>query len=157
VSASVPLTDSQRQGLDRLNNFLAGGGGLLRVARIGGLGVGHVLVILKLDEWVEEHVLDDQRDPAAVAEELRGRRSALMTDLLVLHAHRRQGIGRALVQDAIEVANAAGAAELALFVAKDNFPARQLYRELRFGWIRDAGTQDLFAHRLGSRSTTSGA
>jgi ribosomal protein S18 acetylase RimI-like enzyme len=155
VAASVPLTESQRLGLERLNAFLATGGGLLRIARIGGVGVGHALVILRLDPWVEDNVLDDQPDPHAAIAELRDRRSALMTDLLVLAGHRRQGVGRVLVRDAIEVARAHGAAELALFVAKDNPPARRLYSESGFTRIRDAGPQDLFAY--GWSSTISGA
>jgi GNAT superfamily N-acetyltransferase len=155
VAASVPLTESQRLGLERLNAFLATGGGLLRIARIGGVGVGHALVILRLDPWVEDNVLDDQPDPRAAIAELRERRSALMTDLLVLAGHRRQGVGRVLVRDAIEVARSHGAAELALFVAKDNPPARRLYSESGFTRIRDAGAQDLFAY--GWSSTISGA
>ncbi len=151
----MPLTDSQRLGLERLNGFLASGGGVLRVARIGGVGVGHALVILRLDDWVEENVLDDQPDPPATVAELRARRAALMTDLLVLPGHRRQGVGRVLVHDALEVARAAGVAELALFVAKDNVAARRLYDEAGFAWVRDAGSQDLYACRLSS--TISGA
>lgn len=146
----MPLDESQRVGLDRLNDFLASGGGVLRVARMGGVGVGHVLVIFPLPrplpgpragrpaDWVEEHVLDDQADPRAAADELRARRSALMTDLLVVIGQRRKGIGRVLVQDAIEVARVSGAAELSLYVAKDNLPARRLYEELGFEPARDA-------------------
>jgi GNAT superfamily N-acetyltransferase len=164
VSASVPLDDTQRIGLDRLNDFLATGGGVLRVARMGGVGVGHVLVIFPLaraplanrpPDWVEEHVLDDQADPRGAADELRARRSALMTDLLVVIGQRRKGIGRVLVQDAIEVARVSGAAELSLYVAKDNLPARRLYEELGFTPARDAVGQTRYSLPL--ISTTRGA
>ena len=149
----MPLDESQRLGLERLNDFLSSGGGVLRVARIGGVGVGHALVIFPLrgpmrDDWVEHHVLDDQPDPHAVTEELRGRKSSLMTDLLVVPGQRRKGIGRVLVGDAIEVARVAGAAELALFVAKDNLPARALYEETGFRVVRDAGAQLLYSYPL---------
>ncbi len=164
VSAGVPLDPTQREGLERLNDFLSSGGGILRVARVGGLGVGHVLVIFpppgppeerRLDSWVAEHVLDDQVDPEAAADELRARRSALMTDLLVVPGHRRHGIGRVLVLDAVEIARQGGAAELALFVAKDNVAARALYDQLGFAVQRDAGAQLRYVYPLSS--TTSGA
>ena len=164
VSAGVPLDPTQREGLERLNDFLSSGGGVLRVARLGGLGVGHVLVIFPpggppssapVDSWVAEHVLDDQADPAAAADELRARRSALMTDLLVVPGHRRRGIGRVLVLDAVEIARHGGAAELALFVAKDNAAARALYDRIGFTVQRDAGIQLRYVYSLSS--TTSGA
>lgn len=162
VSAGVPLDPTQREGLERLNDFLSSGGGILRVARLGGLGVGHVLVIFppsgprqRVDDWVAEHVLDDQADPASAADELRARHSALMTDLLVVPGHRRQGIGRVLVLDAVEIARQGAAAELALFVAKDNVAARALYDQLGFTVQRDAGTQLRYVYPLSS--TTSGA
>jgi len=162
VSAGVPLDPIQREGLERLNDFLSSGGGILRVARLGGLGVGHVLVIFppqdaaaRVDAWVAEHVLDDQVDPEAAADELRARRSALMTDLLVVAGHRRRGIGRVLVLDAVEIARQSGAAELALFVAKDNDAARALYDQLGFTVQRDAGAQLRYVYPLSS--TTSGA
>ena len=166
VSAGVPLDPTQREGLERLNDFLSSGGGILRVARLGGLGVGHVLVIFpptgpprgpsdRVDAWVAEHVLDDQIDPGAAADELRARRSALMTDLLVVPGHRRRGIGRLLVLDAVEIARQSAAAELALFVAKDNQAARALYDHLGFTVQRDAGVQLRYVYPLSS--TTSGA
>jgi ribosomal protein S18 acetylase RimI-like enzyme len=162
VSAGVPLDATQREGLERLNGFLSSGGGVLRVARLGGLGVGHVLIIFpprvpsgRVDDWVAEHVLDDQVDPEAAADELRARRSALMTDLLVVPGHRRRGIGRVLVQDAVDTARQGGAAELALFVAKDNDAARALYDQLGFIVHRDAGAQLRYVYPLSS--TTSGA
>jgi len=161
VSAGVPLDPTQRAGLERLNDFLSSGGGVLRVARLGGLGVGHVLVIYppdptgRVDDWVAEHVLDDQVDPRAAADELCARHSALMTDLLVVPGHRRRGIGRVLVLDAVEIARQTAAAELALFVAKDNDPARALYDQLGFLVHRDAGAQLRYVYSLSS--TISGA
>jgi GNAT superfamily N-acetyltransferase len=101
-------------------------------------------------DWVEEHVLDDQADPRGAADELRARKSALMTDLLVVIGQRRKGIGRVLVQDAIEVARVSGAAELSLYVAKDNLPARRLYEELGFTPARDAIGQMRYSLPLSS-------
>jgi ribosomal protein S18 acetylase RimI-like enzyme len=112
--------------------LLESGNGVLRVARSGGVGIGHVLLLLGLTEWVERTVLSDHADPRMLAEALRARGSGLITDLLVVPSHRRQGVGAALVEDALGLARAAGLAEVALFVSGDNLPALRLYERLGF-------------------------
>lgn len=132
VSANVQLTSAQTADLDRLNLLLASGAGVLRVARIHGVGVGHVLVVFAMTDWVEQTLLTDAVDRSLVAAELRTRRSALLTDLVVAPAHRQKGIGAALVADAVRQASGAGHSFLTLFVTSDNAGARRLYEREHF-------------------------
>jgi ribosomal protein S18 acetylase RimI-like enzyme len=136
VASSLALSESQAEELARLNGLLTAGDGELRVARIGSVGVGHALVVYRITSWVEGSVLAEHPDPRAVADELRGRRTGLLTDVLVVHSHRRQGVGRALVEDAMALARAAGLAQITLFVAASNESARRLYERLGFAHVR---------------------
>jgi ribosomal protein S18 acetylase RimI-like enzyme len=132
VVSSLALSHEQTEELSRLNALLVAHDGELRVARLGGVGVGHALVVYRITPWVEASVLGDHPDPRAVADELRARGSALVTDVLVVAGYRRRGIGRALVEDALALARSAGLAELTLFVAATNGDARRLYDRLGF-------------------------
>jgi ribosomal protein S18 acetylase RimI-like enzyme len=136
LASSVSLSDHQAVELERLNRLLAAGDGELRVARLGGVGVGHALIVYRLTSFVEEHVLADHDDPRVVVDELNARRSGLLTDVLVVPGHRRRGVGGALVEDAIARARAAKLRELTLFVAADNIEARRLYARLGFHHAR---------------------
>ncbi len=57
---------------------------------------------------------------------------AYIETLEVKEAHRRQGVGVALLQHLIQSAQAAGAGALWLHVAEDNQAARRLYQSLGF-------------------------
>jgi ribosomal protein S18 acetylase RimI-like enzyme len=54
-------------------------------------------------------------------------------DLCVLAAHRGHGLGRRLMQAALEAARAAGCSGVTLEVRSDNAVAQGLYRSLGFG------------------------
>ncbi len=60
------------------------------------------------------------------------RRIWILYDLFVARSARRQGIGRALMEQAREFAQATGASHLELSTAKDNFPAQTLYESLGY-------------------------
>jgi ribosomal protein S18 acetylase RimI-like enzyme len=57
---------------------------------------------------------------------------ALLSDLVVVAAHRRRGIGQALLEAAEAYARAHNATELRIGVLAANGPARRLYRDLGF-------------------------
>lgn len=59
----------------------------------------------------------------------------VLNDLFVNHAHRRQGIGRLLLEGARRLAQETGAVRLSLSTAIDNVQAQALYEAL--GWVRD--------------------
>lgn len=59
----------------------------------------------------------------------------MLNDLFVADAHRRQGIGRLLLEGACHLAQDAGAVRLSLSTAISNVPAQALYESL--GWVRD--------------------
>ena len=67
---------------------------------------------------------------------LRMRRLWILYDLYVSREARRQGIGRALMEQAQEFARATGAARIELSTAIDNEPAQALYESL--GYERDS-------------------
>ena len=128
VSATGPLTARQLRDLAALNEILARGDGVLRVARLATAGIGRSLVFLRLSPAVEETVLSDP----SVAERLRREGSALLTDLVVADAHRRRGVGTILVRDACRIARESGLRRLTLEVRADNEAARGLYERLGF-------------------------
>ena len=68
----------------------------------------------------------------------------ILYDLYVTPGARRQGIGRALMEQAREFAQATGAQRLELSTAKDNLPAQALYKSL--GYTRD---NDFYYYELG--------
>ena len=53
--------------------------------------------------------------------------SVLMNDLFVKEEHRGSGIGRALIQEALEEARRRGSAHLEWFTAPDNLKGQRLY------------------------------
>lgn len=57
---------------------------------------------------------------------------AELTELYVEPEHRRQGVGRALVVRAEQIAYAAGATQLFVLTSFDNMEAQALYRDLGF-------------------------
>jgi len=59
----------------------------------------------------------------------------VLSDLFVMPAARRCGVGTRLLHAAVEAARAAGAARLELATAVDNMAAQRLYESL--GWKRD--------------------
>jgi len=61
----------------------------------------------------------------------------ILNDLYVDPAHRRLGVGEALVQAAVDHAKGQGAAALVLQTAVANTSAQALYE--RLGWTRDSG------------------
>lgn len=128
MAATGPLTEKQQRDLVALNELLVRGDGVLRVARVGGVGVGRSLVFLRISPSVEQTVVSE----AALATQLRSERSALLTDLVVADEHRRRGIGSLLVEDACRIARAAGLRRLTLEVRADNEAACGLYERLGF-------------------------
>lgn len=62
-------------------------------------------------------------------------RTFVLNDLYVLPAHRRKGVGRALLTAVTAFAKAAGAANLTLSTEMSNGIAQALYRSA--GWVRD--------------------
>jgi len=130
VAARGPLTEKQARDLEGLNQILIHGDGVLRIARMGGAGVGRSLVFLRISEAVERTVLGPAG--AGLGSRLRAARSALLTDLVVAEAHRRHGVGSCLVADARELARAAGLARLTVEAQRDNVAAAMLYQRLGF-------------------------
>ncbi len=128
VTAQGPLSDRQVRDLAALNDSLVRGDGVLRIARVAGVGVGRSLVFLRISPSVELTVLSDP----SLAYRLRGEGSALLTDLVVADGHRRRGIGSMLVEDACRIAAGAGLRRLSLEVRADNEAARGLYERLGF-------------------------
>jgi [ribosomal protein S18]-alanine N-acetyltransferase len=133
VTAQGPLSERQLRDLAALNQVLLSGDGVLRVARVAGVGVGRALVFVRITELVEQTVVSE----AALAASLRQERSALLTDLVVSGEHRRRGVGTLLVDDARRIARAAGLARLGLEVRADNAAACGLYERLGFTRIGD--------------------
>lgn len=61
----------------------------------------------------------------------------ILNDLFVAPQGRKQGVGEALMQAALEFAGASGAKGMQLETAVDNYPAQRLYE--RLGWTRETG------------------
>jgi len=91
-------------------------------------------------------------DPPAAVLQLRFRHSvwtgtddAHLEDLYVEDAARGSGIGRELVEAALQRARERGCARIELDANEANEPALQLYRSVGFGsWSEKAGGNDLF-------------
>lgn len=64
-------------------------------------------------------------------------RTMILNDLFVAPSYRSAGIGHQLVEVAIRIANASGAACVQLETAHDNASAQQLYE--RLGFVRSTG------------------
>lgn len=58
---------------------------------------------------------------------------AEVSDLFVEEAHRRQGVGRALMERAEQMARAGGATEIVVITGEDNSTAQALYRAQGYG------------------------
>jgi ribosomal protein S18 acetylase RimI-like enzyme len=135
VTARGPLTPKQAQELAALNDILAHGDGLLRIARVGATGVGRALVFVHITAAVEQAVLG--ASGTTLGPRLRAGRSALLTDLVVVETHRRRGVGAQLVRDACAIARSTGLERLSLEVRRDNVPACRLYERLGFSAAGD--------------------
>ena len=77
--------------------------------------------------FVVARVHDTPDDPLLVK-----RRRAQVEDMLVTSSARRQGVGRALVQAAVEWSRGRGASRVLLTVWQDNGGAEAFYRDLGF-------------------------
>jgi ribosomal protein S18 acetylase RimI-like enzyme len=130
VTASAALTREQSQELAALNGMLAAGDGVLRVARVGGHGVGRALLFFRITPAVEAMVLS--ASAPGLADALRAEGSALLTDLVVLETHRRRGIGSVLVEDALALTRDRRLRRLSLEVRRDNLAACRMYTRLGF-------------------------
>ena len=60
---------------------------------------------------------------------------AILNDLYVAPSARRRGVGRALLDAAVEAARASGASLVKLSTALNNAPAQRLYESA--GWVRE--------------------
>lgn len=56
----------------------------------------------------------------------------ILNDLYVLETHRKGGLGRQLLQKAVDFSRETGAKRLTLNTAKDNLPAQTLYEAMGF-------------------------
>lgn len=68
-------------------------------------------------------------------------------DVAVVPAARGRGVGRALLEQVLADATAAGATAVSLEVREDNAPARKLYASLGFG--DDLAPMDFWVRKLG--------
>lgn len=130
VAATAPLTPAQTVELAALNAMLAAGDGVLRVARLDGQGVGRTLVFFRITPAVEAMVLPGSAP--GFADVLRAEGSALLTDLVVVEAYRRRGVGTRLVEDALELVRRRRLSRLSLEVRRDNVAACRMYTRLGF-------------------------
>jgi GNAT superfamily N-acetyltransferase len=64
------------------------------------------------------------------------RRTWIFNDLYVREDHRKKGIGRLLMEKAVQFGGETGAKRLTLSTAKDNLPAQALYESM--GWKRES-------------------
>lgn len=135
VAATVPLNEVQLRELAALNAMLAAGDGVLRVARVDGHVVGRTLLFFNITPEVAAMVLAGSAP--GVADGLRAARSALLTDLVVVDAFRRRGVGTRLVEDALEQTRLRGLARLSLEVRRDNVAACRMYDRLGFALTGD--------------------
>ena len=76
---------------------------------------------------------------------------AYVEELYVAPAARRRGLGRALMQAAMELARKRGAVHVDLFTGEDDHPARALYERLGFTSDRDL----YYARALGAARSNS--
>lgn len=130
VAATAPLSAEQSLELEALNDMLQAGDGVLRIARVNGQGVGRTLLFFNITAEVEAMVLAES--PRGFGDALRAGRSALLTDLVVVEAFRRLGVGTRLVEDALEQTRRRGLARLSLEVRRDNVAAVRMYTRLGF-------------------------
>ena len=84
------------------------------------------------------HVYDTPPDPLMVSE-----RRGYVDGLVVASAHRRQGIGRQLMEAAAAWAKGEGAAQLVLTVWAGNAAARAFYERLGYGLLSEVLTRSL--------------
>jgi GNAT superfamily N-acetyltransferase len=66
-----------------------------------------------------------------------GRPWAIVENVVVAEAHRRQGVGRALMQSAMQSARQAGCYKVQLTSAKHRGEAHEFYRSLGFGAVAE--------------------
>lgn len=67
-----------------------------------------------------------------------------LAELYVVPARRRQGLGRALMTSALEIARERGAEEMEIGVDEPDVPARRLYESL--GFTRQTGSDLMFVY-----------
>ncbi len=70
----------------------------------------------------------------------------ILNDLYVEKDDRKQGIGEALIQTAMEFAKSEGATFVQLSTAIDNYTAQSLYE--RIGFIRQEPESDFYTYRI---------
>jgi ribosomal protein S18 acetylase RimI-like enzyme len=98
---------------------------------------------LERDESVVLLAADAGRPPLGFVQmyptfsSLRAARVFVLYDLFVDPAARQRGVGRRLMEAAVEEARRRGAASLVLSTAKTNHRAQRLYESL--GWVREDG------------------
>ncbi len=136
---TIPLTPQQMAQLELLLRVHAQGDAEMRVALVGDRVVAHVLVILRMTPLARDLVTAWNNDHAALSERLERTQSALLTDLLVMEGHRRQGLGQSMVTDAIARARVAGAHRLTLHVSPENAGAIRIYH--RAGFVSSGMTE----------------
>lgn len=70
----------------------------------------------------------------------------ILNDLYVEKDYRKQGIGEALIQAAMDFAKSEGAKTLELYTATDNYTAQSLYEQI--GFIRQEPESDFYSYKI---------
>lgn len=108
--------ERQRELADRFYRELVSGNRTTYIYRIGGAFIGEISVVKEEDD--PDYTIPGER--------------LYLSRLIVKDNHRRQGIGRRLVDHVVEEARSQGYKELSVGVDIDNYPALKLYVEAGF-------------------------